>query len=113
VYTYKAKVIKIVDGDTMDVVTDLGFNMTMKIRLRVMNIDTPEVFKPESEAEALHGAEASRRAKELLLDKEVTIQTFKDASAYNRYSAKVTLSDGRDFCEIMLKEGYQKKEKYE
>jgi micrococcal nuclease len=113
VYTYKAKVIKIVDGDTMDVAVDLGFNMTMRIRIRVMGIDTPEVFKPESESEAIHGAEASRRAKELLLDKDITIQTFKDASAYNRYSAKITLPDGKDFCEIMLKEGFQKNEKYE
>jgi micrococcal nuclease len=112
VYTYKAKVVYIVDGDTMDVVIDLGFNATIKIRVRIMGVDTPEVFRPKSEGEAVHGAAASRRAKELLLNKDVIIQTFKDADIYNRYSAKITLPDGKDFSGIMLEEGYQKKEKY-
>ena len=111
-YTYKAKVVKVIDGDTMDVVVDLGFNMTFKIRLRVMNIDTPEVFKPTSQAEAQHGSAASGRAKELLMDKDIVIQTYKDASVYNRYSAKITMSDNRDFAEVMVKEGFQKKDKY-
>lgn len=41
-YTYKAVVDRWVDGDTVDLVVDLGFNMTTKQRFRVMGIDTPE-----------------------------------------------------------------------
>ena len=41
-FIYKAKVIKIVDGDTIDVMLDLGFNFFQKGRVRLMGIDTPE-----------------------------------------------------------------------
>lgn len=112
-YTYKAKIVNVVDGDTMDAIVDLGFYMTFKIRLRVMNLDTPETFKPKSESEALHGSAASRRAKELLMNQDVIIKTNKDMSVYGRYSAIITMPDGRDFAEVMVKEGFQKKEKYE
>lgn len=112
-YNYTAKIVKVVDGDTMDALVDLGFNMTMRIRLRVMELDTPELFRPKSEAEALHAAEARDRAIQLLNEKSVIINTFKDPSAYNRYSAKITMSDGRDFAQVMLQEGFQKKDNYE
>ena len=42
-WTYRAKVIKVVDGDTVDVDIDLGFGMTYKKqRVRMVGIDTPE-----------------------------------------------------------------------
>ena len=42
-WTYRAKVIKVVDGDTVDVDIDLGFGISQKNeRVRIMGIDTPE-----------------------------------------------------------------------
>ena len=42
-YDYKCKVVKVVDGDTVDVDIDLGFGVWMRDeRVRVMGIDTPE-----------------------------------------------------------------------
>ena len=42
-YRYKVKVIRVVDGDTVDVDIDLGFGMTYKKqRVRMLGIDTPE-----------------------------------------------------------------------
>lgn len=42
-YEYKANVVKIVDGDTVDVNIDLGFGVwMMDERVRIMGIDTPE-----------------------------------------------------------------------
>jgi len=41
-YEYKARVGRIVDGDTVDLYVDLGFNITTKIRGRLINVDTPE-----------------------------------------------------------------------
>ena len=42
-YTYKADVIKIIDGDTIDVNIHLGFDVILyKQRIRLMGIDTPE-----------------------------------------------------------------------
>ena len=42
-YEYKVNIVKIVDGDTVDVDIDLGFGMWIKDeRVRMMGIDTPE-----------------------------------------------------------------------
>lgn len=42
-YTYKVKVLKVIDGDTIDVDIELGFNVTLKKqRVRLYGIDTPE-----------------------------------------------------------------------
>jgi len=41
-FIYKAKVLRVVDGDTCDVMLDLGFNFFQKGRVRLVGIDTPE-----------------------------------------------------------------------
>ena len=41
-YEYSCKVERVVDGDTVDVVLDLGFNILHKCRVRLFGIDTPE-----------------------------------------------------------------------
>jgi len=41
-YEYKATLVKVVDGDTVDVVMDLGFKIMYKQRIRLAGIDTPE-----------------------------------------------------------------------
>jgi|APHM01.1.fsa_nt_gi Micrococcal nuclease (thermonuclease) homologs len=46
-YVYDARLIDIVDGDTIDVTVDLGFNITRDVRLRLMDVDTAEIFGVE------------------------------------------------------------------
>ena len=41
-YIYKAKITRVVDGDTCDVELDLGFSVLYKGRVRLTGIDTPE-----------------------------------------------------------------------
>tara|TARA_Y100000296_G_scaffold34959_1_gene40521 strand:+ start:3303 stop:3608 length:306 start_codon:yes stop_codon:yes gene_type:complete len=41
-YNYRATVVKVVDGDTVDLLIDLGFNISIKVRGRLANVDTPE-----------------------------------------------------------------------
>ena len=42
-WTYRAKVVRVIDGDTVDVDIDLGFGIWQKNeRVRIMGIDTPE-----------------------------------------------------------------------
>ena len=43
-YVYKCEIVKVIDGDTLDVLIDLGFNIKMKERVRLLGVDTPEVF---------------------------------------------------------------------
>ena len=48
-YKYKAKLIKVIDGDTIDAMIDLGFSMWVKKRIRLAGIDTPEIRTRDQE----------------------------------------------------------------
>lgn len=84
-FTYKAKVIKIVDADTLDVEIDLGFNIHYKVRLRLSNVDAPELKTKE-------GKEAKAFVEQELASGEVTVTTYK-TEKYGRYLALVIYSD--------------------
>ena len=63
---YDVKVLKVVDGDTVDVDIDLGFGVTLTDeRVRIMGIDTPE-SRTRDKVEDLFGEAAKARLKELL-----------------------------------------------
>lgn len=48
-FTYNAEVVKIVDGDTVDLNIDLGFHIIMTRRVRLLGINAPERFTAEGE----------------------------------------------------------------
>tara|TARA_S200002703_G_scaffold43403_1_gene37804 strand:+ start:2051 stop:2521 length:471 start_codon:yes stop_codon:yes gene_type:complete len=65
-YEYKVDVIKVVDGDTVDVDIDLGFGVWLRDeRVRIMGIDTPE-SRTRDKVEDLFGEMAKKRLKEML-----------------------------------------------
>jgi micrococcal nuclease len=65
-YEYKCKVLKVVDGDTVDIDIDLGFGMWMhKERVRMMGIDTPE-SRTRDKVEKQFGLASKNRLQELL-----------------------------------------------
>ena len=65
---YDVVVIKVVDGDTVDVDIDLGFGVCLKDeRVRIMGIDTPE-SRTRDKVEDLFGEAAKARLKELMKD---------------------------------------------
>lgn len=45
-FTYQARVVKVVDGDTIDVVLDAGFHSTRTERLRLLGVNAPEMHGP-------------------------------------------------------------------
>lgn len=65
-YEYKCKIIKVVDGDTVDVDIDLGFGMWIKDeRVRIMGIDTPE-SRTRDKVEKKFGLASKAKLKSLL-----------------------------------------------
>lgn len=64
-YFYSAKVVKIVDGDTIDAMIDVGFDIWIKKRVRYMGLDTWE-SRTRDKAEKVKGLAAKARNKELL-----------------------------------------------
>ena len=99
------KVLRVVDGDTVEVETDAG-----PLKVRIIGIDTPETVHPSKAVEP-GGPEASARAKELLEDQMVILHYDPDPNhdrwdKYGRLLAYLELPDGRDFGLVMVTEGY-------
>jgi len=89
-FEYKAKVVKVVDGDTVDVEIDLGFNHKFKTRLRLFGINTPELRGEERPK----GLEAKNYVKERIYNKNIVIRTYKDKTGkYGRYLADIFYGD--------------------
>lgn len=49
-YQYRCQVTKVIDGDTIEAVVDLGFRVKITERFRLLGIDTPEITGLEKEA---------------------------------------------------------------
>lgn len=100
--TEKAKVLKVVDGDTVDVSIN-----SQKETVRLIGIDAPEISdlsKPQC-----FGKEATDKAKELLNDKAIILekdQTQDNRDKYNRLLRYVFLEDEINFNQLMLSEGF-------
>jgi micrococcal nuclease len=78
-YEYKCKVTRVVDGDTVDVVLDLGFSINYNDRVRLMGIDTPESRTRNLKEKAL-GLASKARLKELCTVNKgnIVLQTSKE-----------------------------------
>lgn len=97
------QVKQVVDGDTIKV---LIAGQTETIRL--IGIDTPETVDPRKPVQCF-GQEASNKAKELLLGKNVYLEadiTQGERDKYDRLLRYVFLEDGRLFNKLMISEGY-------
>ena len=100
-YIYRAKLVKVVDGDTVDALIDVGFDIWFKKRIRFKGIDTWESRTRNLEEKAL-GLKAKARTKELL-------ESVSSKSGYFRLKSYGLGKYGRVLGElfIMDKEGKQ------
>jgi micrococcal nuclease len=91
-YTRKAKVRKIIDGDTIEVMVDNGHRKYSIERLRFQRFNAPEITKPETR-EAGMASKIFVQSK-LKVDDEINITTFKDKDdAFGRWLAEVYYVD--------------------
>lgn len=110
-YEYRAKVNRVVDGDTVDIDIELGFDIVLTgQRVRIMGIDTPE-SRTSDKVEKVFGLAAKNRLKELLGPTAVLkTQIEKDGDdakgKFGRILADFVAPDGRMVTEIMIEEGH-------
>lgn len=94
----------VVDGDTFDVLLDLGFGSYSYVTLRLLGYNAPEL-KGESRE---RGLRAKTYAAECLKDKPVLVRSSKSAETFGRYVAEVTCFNGVErfnLREALLKKG--------
>jgi len=79
-YTYKAFCYNVVDGDTVDLNIDLGFNTFLKGRVRLGGIDTPETRTTE-----LMHKEAGLKVKQYVTDLILNKEVYLVSTEYGKY----------------------------
>jgi len=107
---YDVKVLKVVDGDTVDVDIDLGFGITLRDeRVRIMGIDTPE-SRTSDKIEKVFGLASKNRLKELL-HKDAVLITYEDKNGedmkgkFGRILGDFKVGD-KTVTEILIEEGH-------
>ena len=81
-YTYKAKLDRVVDGDTVDAYIDLGFDISVHKRIRLAGIDSPESRTRDLEEKA-RGLASKDRLIDLLKDGKFILES-KEVGKYGR-----------------------------
>ena len=94
-YIYRAKLERVVDGDTVDALIDVGFDIWVKKRIRYMGIDTWE-SRTRNLEEKKKGLLAKERNKELL-------EKVSSKAGYFRLKSHGTGKYGRVLGEIFIK----------
>ncbi|MDX5401068.1 MAG: thermonuclease family protein [Rhodobacterales bacterium] len=90
-YTYRAIVRRIVDGDTVDCDVDMGFRAwRMNERFRLAGVNTPEMRGPDRDA----GRAAKAFVESLIAPgAEIIIETAKDPDSFGRWIATVYINN--------------------
>ena len=112
-YEYKIKLDRVVDGDTIDAYIDLGFDVSIKKRVRFMGINTPESRTRDLEEKA-RGLAAKDRVKQLLEGCENITLKSHGVGKFGRCLGEIMLDmvDGSDkltlvsLNELLIKEGH-------
>jgi len=116
-YKYKAKVVRIVDGDTLDAMIDLGFNTWVKKRIRLAGIDAYE-SRTRDKKEKKKGLAAKARLQQLLEKGNEFTLISQGVGKYGRCIANVYVVEkyirsdkyhGKSINEAMVKEGHAKR----
>jgi micrococcal nuclease len=111
-YIYSAKLIRVVDGDTVDLDVDLGFKVHQEIRTRLYGIDTPEIYGVKKESEEFQkGKAASNFVEEWFASlgtNNFIVETIKDQKGkYGRYLVRIwSLDKSKNLNEDLVASGH-------
>ena len=90
-YDYKAKLLRVVDGDTVDAEIDLGFDISVKKRIRLVGINTPECRTRDLEEKA-KGLAAKDRVKAILAENPKFNLESTELGKYGRVLGKIHIN---------------------
>ena len=102
-YEYKCKLVKVVDGDTIDVDIDLGFGVSMQNqRIRMYGIDTPE-SRTSDPIEKVYGKAASAFLTKWTNAGDLTLKTFKDGKGkYGRILGEIWFGGEHNINQLLV-----------
>ena len=105
-YTYKAKLDRVIDGDTVDANIDLGFDITIHKRIRLTGIDTPESRTRDLEEKA-RGLASKARLIELLGDGDFILES-REVGKFGRVLGTIytIAEESININDTLVEEGY-------
>jgi len=118
-YKYKAKLVRIVDGDTLDVMIDLGFKTWVKKRVRLHGINAYE-SRTRDKVEKAKGLAAKARLKEVLEGQEEFALISHGLGKYGRCLGEIHVTKmyiksreyhGKSVNRMLVEEGHAKEYK--
>lgn len=98
-YTYRAVVVDVHDGDTFTADLDLGFNLTMRMRVRLLGCNARELDAPG-------GLPARDALAQLVGGRKVGVTSLRWDKYAGRVDGAVLLPDGRDVATELISEGW-------
>ena len=109
-YEYKAKVLKVLDGDTVEIDLDLGFNIILaNQKVRLNGIDTPESRTTNTEEKPRGLLSKKKLTEKLPVGSWQTIQTMKADSnddKFGRILGVFIMEDGKSLNQWMVDNNY-------
>ena len=109
-YEYKAKVLKVLDGDTVEIDLDLGFNIILaNQKVRLNGIDTPESRTTNTEEKSRGLLSKKKLTEKLPVGSWQTIQTMKADSnddKFGRILGVFLMEDGKSLNQWMVDNNY-------
>ena len=110
-WEYQIRVLRIIDGDTIDAAVDLGFFTHRNIRVRLYGIDTPEVRTRDAE-EKKRGFAAKAMLTKLLNDADKVIMKSHGIGKFGRCLGEIFVEKGEqtiNISETLIAQGFGEK----
>lgn len=104
-YEYRCEVERVIDGDTVDLIVDLGFHLKIRERFRLFGIDAPEVRGPEKQ----EGKLATTFLIKLLGEAEGIIVRTEKQGSFRRWLGDILVYKGGKEISVsheMIKKGH-------
>lgn len=109
-YSYtNVQIVRVVDGDTIEAIIDLGFEVLMKMPLRIYGLNTPERGQTgyvEATAAVKKFLKMNPSSRNPNPTARVSVNTIQSSEKYGRYLAEVFLPDGSSLSEKMIEGGF-------
>ena len=102
-YEYRCKVLKVIDGDTVDIDIDLGFGVWLrKQRIRMYGIDTPE-SRTSDDVEKIYGLAAKEFLVKWTNSGDLSLKTFKDGKGkYGRILGELWYGGEHNINQLLI-----------
>ena len=102
----EAELIRVVDGDTLDMRVHIWLGQNIQTLVRLRGIDSPEIRTAKCDEERQQGQAARHYLEYIIADKPLGLMDVHYGKYAGRVVAQVILPDGRDLSDLLVKAGH-------